>query len=183
RRRLAKGQMLLGHWEDACRELHLCMTLLPGLPALISELGVCYLHLNQPGNAIVLFDQALRIEPGHRLAKAGLEETRRMNESSGPESIVYGLIRFDLDSVPDPPPRAWLLDEALAVTQPEEAAERLFEVLLLNPTCAQAYFALAGLEESKGRLAWARLYYERAVRCATQAWQPYYNLARLYVED
>jgi tetratricopeptide (TPR) repeat protein len=157
RHSLAKALMLLGRWEEASRQLNLCLTLMPGSAAVTAELAVCYIHMEQESNALLLLNDSLRVDAGNHLAKVALE------------SFSAGPVGFNS-----------AIDRALASSAtPVEVCDLLFDVILVAPDCARALYELARVHEAAGRNRWAHLFYGRAIRSDPQVWQSYFNLARL----
>lgn len=186
RRRMAKALMVAERWEEASRQLNLCLTLAPGSAGVTAELGVCYLHLDQLPNALLLLRESLRLEPGMRLASAAMDSFLEDALPDADASIERGVLRYQ------PPQEAvqvsatnWArwIDCALSSETEMEAAECLSDILLIAPECTQALYELARLHDLTGRTGWASRYYERAMRCDPQAWQPYFNLARLHATE
>jgi len=185
RRRLAKALMVAERWEEASRQLNLCLTLSPGSAGITAELGVCYLHLDQASNALLLLRESLRLQPGMRLAEAALDSF--VEEVSAPDEAVVerGLLLFQpatATAIPTVDWKKWI-DRALESENEVEAAESLSDILLIAPDCTRALYELARLHDLTGRTGWATRYYERAIRGDPQAWQPYFNLARLHTMD
>lgn len=184
RLRLARAVLLTGAWDEAADELTICLPLYPDQPDLLVHLAICCLHRNQNPQALGLLDQALRLDPQHRLAHAALGATR----SSHPE-IAADSSRMEWQMPSPAPPSlesASLFEEAIAALEqgrPSEARTLLSDLLLLDPDHAPALFELAQIEEAENRLPWARRYYEAAIRAWPQAWEPHYNLARLLFSE
>lgn len=184
---LARARQVLGQWDEAARELSLCLPVHPDRPDLLARLAVCYLRTASYPHALVLLDQALRIDPRHCLAAAAQAVLRARTDTAHPDS--GGVLEWPEASHP-PPPSCEAVDQlfqeacrAMQSEDPELARARLEEVLLLDPQHDAALLEMAQMEEAEHRPVWASRYYESALRARPQSWEAAFNLARLAAEN
>ncbi|MBS1826437.1 MAG: tetratricopeptide repeat protein [Acidobacteria bacterium] len=184
RKHVAQGLMFLEQWKAAIEEWNLCLPLEPDSADLLARIGVCHLHTGDQANAWLLLQQALRLDPAHRLAAAAL--LTRPVARYGLHVVPNGILTLDeseTGSCAGHPVSGDLYQQArlrMENHQLEAAAELLEEAVWIDPLHGPSLLALGWIEESRGRRVWALRYYERGVKCAPQSWSGHYNLARLY---
>jgi len=185
---LSRAHRILGQWDEAVRELSLCLPLIPDQPDILAELACCCQHSQSSSHALVLLDQALRLDPDHRLARAARARMTAQVVPITREQASSEVLDWPEALATPPGPDVVverLFEEAcLAMkhARSSEARARLEELILLEPDEFRALFELAQLEENDHRRPWAIRYYEAALHSRPQSWEAAYNLARLYVE-
>jgi len=171
---LAACYQQMRRWDDAARELSLCLPMAPEDSNLLTRLAICYLHTGSRPHGVVLLDQALRLRPDNRLAREALDLCN-LGASEEPANGQNGLLVWEEAEMAAALP-------SLPV-EVEETRERLEEILWLDPENGPALSQLALMHHREGRKGWAARLYEYAVRANPRSWQAAFNLALLRFEQ
>lgn len=165
---LAAAMCVLGRWEEAARELSVCLPFCTERADVLVKLAICHLQRDDLAYARMLLEQALHLEPDHRLGRAAWLKAQKPSQEEGDESVLVW------DDAQDS-----LRGSRLCVTGlPKDVLE---DIVLLEPGNSEALNMLARLEEEDGNPGWAQRYLERAIEANPLDWSPHYHLGRLNV--
>lgn len=160
-----------GHIDEAAGHYERSLTLLPGRPSTLVNLGAAYVLLRRPADALPLLDAAVDVEPkdAHAWAQRGLVLTALSRDADAVASFDRALV-LRADDAPTVFHRAMALNR-LGRHEPALAAfDRLVE---WRPDHAETWFRRGQTQQSLGAAADALASYDRAlVLDAThaQAW-------------
>lgn len=149
-----------GRLDEAMARYQTALTLVPGRPSVLANLGVTQCRLGRWSEAVHTLGQATRADPAHRDAwiALGLSHEALSNWADAAQALQQGvqlgastaLIQLSLASC------------LLRLDHADEALQALDQALVLDPTLAEAWSQRGSLLRDTGQ-------YAEAARCFEQA--------------
>jgi len=149
-----------GQPEDAAACYQAALTLAPGRPSILANLGVTQYRLGQWAAAVATLTQATKADPEHRDAwvALGLSHEVLSQWSEAAQALQYGI---ELGATTG---QLWLSLAMcrLRLQQPDEALYALDQAIASEPTLAEAWSQRGSLMRDTG-------HHQEAARCYQQA--------------